>query len=332
MVIHHHRKIVGTLVLALINILQMGCGTSTVNYPIHIQKQELVHLDISDDQSITHPVFVFTAQSTLVNDHTKNIQGQDSLKPPVLLLHELPGLSSKTLWYADVLAKHFTVYVPLLFGSPNSYSAPTGLFAYAFNGEWKDSDSPQGSRPIIQWLKEVVKFIDERHQGKQKIGIIGMCLTGSLPLALLDHSRVKGVVVAQPSLPLIAITDDEEKSLGISDVEAKLAKSRVSAEAPNGVRIYGVRFEKDTTAKRAKHLEMKDMFKHGFIDREIRNTEYKLNHKEHKLYEIPDDAHSTLIIEWENFPQHPSQIRREEIVRFLQKPLQFSKDSPPIKN
>ena len=320
-------------VLAFVIILQMGCGASTVNYPIHIQAKERIHLDISAGQSITHPVYVFTHQSTLVNDHTQNVQGQGRLKPPVLLLHELPGLSSKTLWYADMLAKHFTVYVPLLFGDPNLYSLPTGLMAYAFNGEWEELKDPKGSRPIIQWLKKVVKFIDKRHQERHKIGIIGMCLTGSLPLALVDHPRIHGVVIAQPSLPLIAIRDEAKKSLGISKAEVDLVKSRVTAENPNGVRIYGVRFEKDTTAKRVKHLRMIDKFKHGFIDREIGSGEYDIHDKDgNTLYKISDGAHSTLIIEWENFPQHPSQIRREEIVQFLLNPLKYSKDNPPTKN
>lgn len=41
-------------------------------------------------------------------------------KPPMLLLHELTGLSQGTLAYAEELSKDFTVYVPLLFGEKGS--------------------------------------------------------------------------------------------------------------------------------------------------------------------------------------------------------------------
>ena len=322
-------KFVVMPLLGFVILLQISCGTSTVHYPIDVQKKEFIHLNLSADQSITHPVYVFTHQSTLVNDQTQNVLRQGGLNPPVLLLHELPGLSPETLWYADMLAKHFTVYVPLLFGDPNLYSLPTGLMAYAFNGEWKEVNDPKGSRPIIQWLKKVLKFIDGRHQKRHKIGIIGMCLTGSLPLALVDHSRVHGVVVAQPSLPLIALSKETKESLGISKTEGELAKTRAKSNDGNAVRIYGVRFEMDTTAKRAKHLKMKKDFNNGFIDREIRSGEYNVKKDGNTVYEISDGAHSTLVIEWENFPEHPSQIRREEIVEFLLDPLNYTPPNPP---
>jgi len=45
-------------------------------------------------------------------------------KPPVLLLHELTGLSPGTLAYAEELSKDFTVYVPLLFGEGHRAASP----------------------------------------------------------------------------------------------------------------------------------------------------------------------------------------------------------------
>jgi hypothetical protein len=62
--------------------------------------------------------------------------GSDRSKPPVILLHELTGLSAKTLEYAESLSTDFTVYVPMLFGDLNQDSVLRGTIAFLFNGEW----------------------------------------------------------------------------------------------------------------------------------------------------------------------------------------------------
>lgn len=44
------------------------------------------------------------------------LEGERS-KPPLLLLHELNGLTPETFRYATELSKDFTVYIPMLFGT-----------------------------------------------------------------------------------------------------------------------------------------------------------------------------------------------------------------------
>ena len=86
--------------------------------------------------------------------HDVYVCQRGSGKPPVVLLHELPGLSAKTLDYALTLADEFTVYVPLLFGHVYQESSAKGLWSYNTSGEWctvSESDH-EGSRPIIRWL------------------------------------------------------------------------------------------------------------------------------------------------------------------------------------
>ena len=68
---------------------------------------------------ITHSVFC-------LNDGTS--------KPPILLLHELTGLSPVTLAYAEELSKDFTVYMPLLSGEKGKLSLTSGLWAYWLRG------------------------------------------------------------------------------------------------------------------------------------------------------------------------------------------------------
>jgi hypothetical protein len=248
-------------------------------------------------EGITHSVFC-------LNDGTS--------KPPVLLLHELIGLSPGTLAYAEELSKDFTVYVPLLFGEKGKLSLVSGLGAYWFKGsmeffpggEW---DVPaQGSAPIVDWLHGVVQQIGARHT-QQRIGIIGNCMTGPLPLALLDHPHVSAAVVAQPALPLRFwwYTDEDRKSLGISEDDLQKATASTA-------KIYGLRFEADCIAHPDKFKTLRDIFGDRFIDGQIPASEYQRDGK-------PANAHSTLIGSWRKDGEtgQPSRDAREQVRSFL---------------
>jgi hypothetical protein len=62
------------------------------------------------------------------------------------------------------------------------------------------------------------------HRG---IGVIGMCLTGALPIALMSDDCVVAPVIAQPSMPLFAFTPEGKRALGISLQELMTAVRRV---------------------------------------------------------------------------------------------------------
>ena len=246
-------------------------------------------------------------------------------KPPVLLLHEISGLSPGTLAYAETLSKDFTVYVPMLFGEKGKFSLVSGLRAYWFNGvvqffpggEWGIS-SEEGSSPIVNWLRGVVRKIDERH-AQQHIGIIGNCMTGPLPLALLDHARVTAVVVAQPALPMRfwRYTDEDRHSLGLSDNDLQVARRSTA-------KIYGVRFETDCIADRAKLFTLRKEFGDRFLDGEIPASEYQPDGE-------PINMHSTLIGSWKTSVKagQPSRNARERVRNFLLNKLGVSR-SPNV--
>lgn len=240
-------------------------------------------------------------------------------KPPVLLLHEIPGLGDHTLWLAKELSDHFTVYVPVLFGKvgqPRTSGTWKGFSAYLFRSEWRPDPDLGGSRPISRRLARLAEEIAQRHP-RQPVGIIGMCLTGSLPLTLLELEQIQAVVVAQPTLPFLAVTKAQRRALGISSEELELASQRIQA---GKVRVLGLRFELDGTAKAAKHLRMKALWPDGFIDREICAEEYGVAEPP-----IPKDAHATLTMEWSpRLPEnHPARVRRREVVEFLEAPGSF---------
>ncbi|MCP9471421.1 MAG: hypothetical protein NNA30_01635 [Nitrospira sp.] len=244
--------------------------------------------------------------------HSVYCLNEDASKPPVILLHEMTGLTPGTLAYAEELANDFTVYVPLLFGEKGSFSPTRGLWAYWFGGmidrfpygEW--GIPPRGSPAIVEWLRRLVREVGARHQG-QPIGIIGNCMTGPLPLALLDHRQVKAVVVAQPALPmkLWRYSDEDRASLGLSPDDLEVAR-RSSAK------IYGLRFETDCMADRAKHLMLRREFGDRFQDGEVPASIYQPDGK-------PVNVHSTLIASWgaQGPVGQASRAARERVRAFL---------------
>jgi dienelactone hydrolase len=233
-------------------------------------------------------------------------------KPPVLLLHELTGLSPGTIAYAEELSEDFTVYVPLLFGEKGKVSLISGLSAYWLRGlieffpggEW--GIPSHGSAPIVNWLRGVVQRIGERHNS-QPIGIIGNCVTGPIPLALLDHPRATAAVVAQPALPMRFwwYSDSDKASLGLSTDDVQFA-------AQSSARIYGLRFETDCISDRAKLYTLRDQFGDRFFNGEIPASEYQIHGKTIK-------AHSTLIGSWKRDDEagQPARVARARVRTFL---------------
>lgn len=257
--------------------------------------------------SVAHPVYCFL---------------RDRTKPPILLLHELPGLSGKTLEYARELSQDFTVYAPLLFGKPNSQSNWHGfLITFGLKGEWRGLES--GTSDVVTWLRAVVSELEREHQG-QSIGVIGNCLTGSLPLALLDNKQIHAVVLAQPTLPLTFFRNDKtvRASLGISEGEIEQAK-KSTARNERPAKIFYTRFDKDCISKWEKQETVWDLF----------TERGKFPDRAHK-WVIPYDkypvnnAHSTLIGEWRvGESGKATNDAHEEVRRFLRDPATFKSSS-----
>lgn len=290
-------------------LLQVGCGAARLGMCAPHTKEEGAPIQAwiecfdrpFSHGSITHSVFC-------LNDGTG--------KPPVVLLHELTGLSPGTLAYAEELSKDFTVYVPLLFGEKGKFSLTKGLWAYWFEGfleffpggEW--GIPSQGSAPIVNWLRGVVQKVAERHT-QQPIGIIGNCMTGPIPVALLDNPQVGAAVVAQPALPLRFwwYADEDKTSLG-------LALEDVQKAGESAAKIYGLRFETDCMAHPEKHKTLHDTFGARYINGEIPASAYQIDGKQVK-------AHSTLIGSWRKHDPsgRASREARERVRDFLLKEL-----------
>src|SRR5204863_1353892 len=118
--------------------------------------------------------------------------------PAILLLHEAPGLTPNTFRLAhDIAAGGYRVYVPLLFGTAGKDSLANVFFRLF---DLRFLPVRDATPPIVGSLERLAKEIHE--QTGQDIGVIGMCLTGNLPIPMLQLDFVKAAVVSQPAMPL----------------------------------------------------------------------------------------------------------------------------------
>jgi len=144
-----------------------------------------------------------------------NLDGSKSTKrdvywkgngPPLLIMHELPGLSVETFNLGQKYVEEgFRVYLPLLTGkvgdnkqTPLSLGLESlRLFCISREIHMMRSKS---SSPITIWLRDLCNYIrqENNHEG---VGVIGMCLTGNFALTLMADDSVLGAVAAQPSIP-----------------------------------------------------------------------------------------------------------------------------------
>jgi dienelactone hydrolase len=216
--------------------------------------------------------------------------------PPVLLLHEIPGLSDATFRLAKRIGQSgYTVYVPLLFGKPRDYNATRNLIAQCVFG--RDFDcfrNPTSSGRIADELAALGKSIDAKHEG-EGIGAVGMCLTGALPLELIGKGvRVKAAMLSQPTLPIFM-----KRELAVPANAITLANEQ-------NVKFVGARFRRDgkSTAERMKRLDQ------------------KLTHfSTHDIPGYPKKAHAVLTAWFCDVEGHPTRAVLDDLLATFDKEL-----------
>jgi dienelactone hydrolase len=134
----------------------------------------------------------------------------------VILLHELPGLTRDDLALARALGgRGFNVYTPVLFGKPEQENIADGYREACLSGTFECSKIATRSA-ILDKIEPLCTDVGRRTG--HSVGVIGMCLTGILPLALLS-TTVKAAVLCQPTLPFNVVlgrpAGDQVRDLGL---------------------------------------------------------------------------------------------------------------------
>jgi hypothetical protein len=260
--------------------------------------------------SIAHPIYCFPVDQSQSSDR----------KPPVLLLHELPGLSGKTLEYARKLSQDFTVYVPLLFGKPNSQSNWHGfLITFGLNGEWRGLES--GTSDVVPWLRAVV----DEDRGSASAGSRSGSSELFDGLVAVGLARQSADPCRRPG-PTHAAVDRSFATMKRSGGSLGISKDEIGAGEKECCRekIFYLRFAQDCVSKPGKsRWKVWDLFteRGKFPDRVHK---WVIPYEKHPV----EHAHSTLIGEWRvGESGKATNDAHEEVRRFLLDPVTFESTS-----
>jgi dienelactone hydrolase len=230
---------------------------------------------------------------------------QEGTGPGVLILHEMPGLTVADMHLADLVAgAGYAVYMPLMFGKPGEDRSLVNGIRACFGGGFNcfSRDNPG---PILERLRTLARYV-QRLRG-DRIGVIGLCLTGALPLSLMADPGVAAPVLAEPSLPF-ALTDSGKEALGISHRDIMKAKERQ-------VHILAFRFNGDgiSTPQRSRTLRRE-------LGGQIDITE--IDSSPGNLHGFTRSAHAVLTSEFADLPGDPTRDALDKILTFFHKQLQ----------
>ena len=155
---------------------------------------------------------------------------------PILILQELPGIGKKTFELADrLISAGFKVYLPHLLGKLGKANKLTTLtnavrilcVRHTFQMFRYDAQSD-----MAEWMRAICAEISDR-EGGARLGVIGMCLTGSFAIPLMAEDAVYGAVASQPALPARYI-----KKLHMSQDDVDAANAAMAEKGPALVMRY----------------------------------------------------------------------------------------------
>lgn len=124
---------------------------------------------------------------------------------PILLMHELPGLDETNVDFAERLVQAgFQVHLPLLFGRPLQSALLGNFMRLRFCVSAGFARMAAGeSGPVIDWLRALAAdMADMAGDGRRRVGVIGMCVTGGLAIPLVVVPGVMAAVASQPAAPI----------------------------------------------------------------------------------------------------------------------------------
>jgi dienelactone hydrolase len=238
---------------------------------------------------------------------------------PIILMHELPGLTQFCLDLADRLAQQgFRVYLPLLVGQVGQRSMVGNPLRLCMRREfWRLALAVDGhdDAPTTTALRALCRDIAGRHPAHAGVGVIGMCLTGGFALAMLvdPRDKVLAAVASQPSMPL-GLGKVRRQALGLGTLAQAALRQRL--EAPCGAGLMALRFANDRLCPPRRFDSLRSLLKGVAEDRFI-CVELPSG-----TAGVPATAHSVLTEAYAPWPGHPTREAFDAVVAFLASRLQ----------
>lgn len=163
----------------------------------------------------------------------------DPEDPPVIVMHEISGMSPTYIGYCrDLAARGFNVWMPQLVDPATSAAGQLRtVVRICISREIDVLWSGRTSR-VVAPLRDLARHVAGLHGGR-RVGVVGMCLTGGFALAMATEPGVSGAVAAQPALPFRPVYG---RSLGLSRGDAQAIGERL---ADRDLEILCTRFARD---------------------------------------------------------------------------------------
>ena len=175
--------------------------------------------------------------------------------PPVIIMQELPGIGETTITFAKRLAEAgFEVWLPHWFG-PLGRTSPLNMVRMLCMRREFQVFAKRQSSAITDWMRALCKHVAQT-RSVQRVGVVGMCLSGNFAMTLIAEENVWAAVASQPSLP-----GRDMSALHMSDAE--IAASRAALDAKGPMRAY--RFRDDKLCTSAKFEAIDEAFNDGKV-------------------------------------------------------------------
>ena len=225
--------------------------------------------------------------------------------PGVIVIHELPGLTTECIALANrIVEAGYRVYMPLLFGRPGEKAVKRNLMRVCISKEFRVFAMNKSS-PIVAWLKGVCAHA--LHEcGGTGVGVIGMCLTGNFAISLMADPTVLAPISCQPSLPF-PISKKRTEALAMSPEELRAATQR----AKQGQSLMCFRFTCDKTSPEARFNKLADTFGSAFKGRQIDSSPSN-------RHGIPTNAHAVLTGDFVDKTGHPTREALDQVLAFFE--------------
>lgn len=217
--------------------------------------------------------------------------------PPVIVMQEMPGIGQKFLGFCRKLADAgFEVWVPHWFGPLGRTSGMNALRVLCMRREFQIF-AKRKSSAIVDWMRALCAHVAES-RGAERVGVIGMCLTGNFAMTLIADEHVWAAVASQPSLPA--------RTPGFVHMsDAEIAASRAALDVKGAMPAY--RFEGDVFCD-GPHFAAIDR---AFNDDRVRVV----------LNVLPGDEHAVLSRHYDDTPGSPTRAAYEEVLSYLRERL-----------
>jgi dienelactone hydrolase len=200
---------------------------------------------------------------TFSHDTTRGVLAREVYRrpgtgPTVILIHEAPGMSPRTVAIADRLADHdYTVALPVLmhrgtFG-PAALRVAIGFASFCVAHELS-AFAGNRTGAIVEWLRALARD-ESAMNGGRPVAVIGMCFSAGYALGAILDPAVNAAVMSQPGLPF-AVWPGRSRDLGVSSTDLAAIRGRIG----DGDRVRIMRYARDAKSPRQRYDRVIETF------------------------------------------------------------------------